>query len=180
MQGRFDEAMLLWHKAAGLGLDIARWNLVLAYLIRGEDKQAATHLALVPDALLSLRDFPDEISFIRAVRDPESGKATLDAWVAKQEEAARIMNDARGAYDLYLAFGYLDDFAALVDKFNVPGPVWTDGEDMESFGMTFDREGFVAHPSFIRRAKAGGMTDLWDTRGAPDHCSKESGYWVCQ
>jgi len=180
MQGRFDEAMLLWHKAAGLGLDIARWNLVLAYLIRGEDQQAATHLALVPDALLLLRDFPDEISFIRAVRDPESGKATLDAWVAKQEDAARIMNDARGAYDLYLAFGYLDDFAALVDKFNVPGPVWTDGEDMESFGMTFDREGFVAHPSFMRRAKASGVFDLWDKRGAPDHCSKESGDWVCQ
>ena len=127
-------------------------------MIRGEDQQAATHLALIPDVLLTLRDFPDATSFIRAMRDPESGKATLDAWVARQEESARIMSDARGAYDLYLAFAYLDEFAALVDKFNVPGPVWTDGEDMVSFGMT----------------------DLWDARGAPDHCSKESGDWVCQ
>jgi TolB-like protein len=180
MQGRFDEAKLLWHKAAGLGLDFARWDLVMASLIQGEDQQAATHMALITAFPVALEDFPDEISFIRAMRDPESGKASLDAWVAKQEEAASSMNDARGAYDLYLAFGYLDEFAALADRFNVPGPVWTDGEDMESFGMTFDREGFVAHRSFMPRAKALGLFDLWDTRGAPDHCSKEGGEWVCR
>jgi hypothetical protein len=96
------------------------------------------------------------------------------------EATARVFNDVRPAYDLYLAFGYLDEYVALVDRFNLPGPVWSDGEDMESFGMTYRQSGFIAHPSYIARAKASGMTELWDKRGAPDHCSKESGDWVCR
>ena len=181
MQGRLDEAISMWKKAADPDADddFAHYFLAMAYLIANDDENAARHLAstwLNADWL----SYPDEQTFIRAARDPVSGKATLDKLVATKEAATRIMFDARPAYDLYLAFGYLDEYMTIIDRLVRPTGVWSDSEDMETFGMTYPQTGFVAHPSFIRRAKASGMTDLWEKRGEPDHCSKDTGDWVCQ
>jgi TolB-like protein len=179
MQGRFDEAVIQWYKGVNLGDDDPHRSLAIAYLLAKDDQNAAKHLTLF-DGARKWSDYPDQLSFIKAIRDPESGKSTLDEIVRAMEATARVFNDVRPAYDLYLAFGYLDEYVALANRFNSPGPVWSNGEDMESFGMTYRQSGFIAHPSYIARAKASGMTDLWDKRGAPDHCSKESGDWVCR
>jgi hypothetical protein len=46
---------------------------------------------------------------------------------------------------------------------------------------TLSREsGFTAHPRYLAVAEKYGIIDIWEKRGAPDHCKKLDGQWICQ
>ena len=120
-------------------------------------------------------------SLIRGVRDPAGGKAYLDDWVAAAIENAADLAERREAYGWYLAFGYLDDFWAAI--YAMSGDVdrgWSNADSLEQGGMVMRATGFARHPEYLRRARSMGLTDLWDARGAPDHCKKASGEWLCE
>ena len=82
-------------------------------------------------------------------------------------------------YVWYLNFGYLDDFFAGVKKLRGGDNGWTNADVPENFGMIFRATGYTSHPAYLEFAEADGIFDLWDQRGAPDHCEKTTGSWVC-
>jgi hypothetical protein len=115
------------------------------------------------------------------VRKPATGKAYLDQWVETQIANASNLNELRWPYGWYLAFGYLDDYWRAIDLLDGPSPGgWTNADTLEQGGMIFRRTGFARHPRYLPRAKETSLIDLWEVRGAPDTCSKDSGEWVCE
>jgi hypothetical protein len=40
--------------------------------------------------------------------------------------------------------------------------------------------GFTAHPKYLEVAEASSFIELWEQRGPPNFCNKESGHWVCE
>jgi len=178
MQGRYSEALNTWEKSVELGAVEPILRLVIHHLITGEDDTAAAYLDEM--GALSASDVPDARAFIDAMRDRSTGEQALDQWVAKEAGRGENPVQVNSAYGWYLAFGYVDEFIASLNERSQPGPEWQDGEDMETSGLVHSGSGFIQHPGYVKRAKASGLADLWDSRGAPDRCSKASGDWVCQ
>ena len=126
-------------------------------------------------------DPSEAASFIKNVRDPDGGKAFLDDWVGRAIANAADLDERRLAYSWYLPFGYLDDYWAAIYTLSAEAGVgWTNADTLEQSGMVMRRGGFARHPDYLRRSKEQGMFELWDARGAPDHCTKASGEWVCE
>jgi len=177
MQGRYSEALKLWRKSVEFGAVEPMYRLAVHHLIIGEDDTAATYLD--EQGALSASDFSGARAFIHSMRDSSTGEQALDQWIAKEVERGENPVEINVTYGYYLAFGYLDKFVASLNERSQPGPEWQDGEDMETTGLVHAGSRFIQHPGYVERAKASGLADLWDSRGAPDRCSKAGGEWVC-
>ena len=147
-------------------------------LIAGNDELGAdyysTYAQLIgadPEAVRSL---------IQNARDPDTGKAFLDNWIAESVASASTTEETIAPYFWYREFGYLDDYFAAVNNLRGKGTGWTNAEILEADGMTFRRSGYTRHPAYLENAQSDGLFDLWDQRGAPDHCQKVDGDWVCE
>ena len=178
--GRAAEARANWrHAADRLGWPLAMGWLAVDAVIEGHDDDAIEWLEKVWSE--TGMDAASATSFVNGARNTNGGKAFLDDWVAAAVASAADLDRRRSAYLWYLPFGYLDDYWAAIDTLS-DGVVrgWTNADALEQMGIVLRRTGFVRHPEYLRHAKAQGMTDLWELRGAPDHCSKVSGEWVCE
>jgi len=80
----------------------------------------------------------------------------------------------------YLNFGFLDRFFELILAGELTDSTWTDAQNFIFGGTIFQRPEFTAHPKYLEVAKRLGLIDIWEQRGPPDFCSKESGQWVCE
>jgi TolB-like protein len=177
--GRRAEAHASLERAAGLGDTTAMWILGTDFLTRGDVEKAIIwfekrHSAEGND--------PAEIRpLIESARHPQFGKAFLDEWLDPRITAASDLDERRLLSYWYLAFGYIDDYWRILEMLEGDTPKgWTNADTLDQVGMTFHRIGFTKHPKYLPRAKASSLMDLWDKRGPPDHCSKESGEWVCE
>jgi len=153
--------------------------LVSDALIEGNDDVAVRWL----ERLWSMggRDPAAAALFINGVRSPDGGKAYLDEWVTIAVANAADLDERRRAYSWYLPFGYLDDYWDAIHTLRDGiDKGWTNADSLEQAGMVLRQTGYARHPEYLPRAKAQGLTDLWDARGAPDHCTKASGDWVCE
>ena len=113
--------------------------------------------------------------------DPESGLEFLRSWVEETESEADSYLEKTSAKFWYLILGYLDDYWREIEEVAPESTSsWTNAEVLEFNGVVFHASGFRRHPSYIPYAKKYGMLDLWDTRGAPDTCSKTNGRWICE
>jgi hypothetical protein len=83
---------------------------------------------------------------------------------------------------LYLRFGFLDRYFGLLDELGTTTGEWNDAEDLILASTITRDSGFTTHPRYLEVAEkyAYGMVSLWDVRGAPDHCEKLDGQWVCE
>jgi TolB-like protein len=180
-QGRDDEAIQAAQKSAeldpgylgpGIGVQV---NHALSV---GDDDRAIRLLSPVFDEEYFQR--PSAEAFVRDMRDPDTGREALQEWVDYRIANSEIANDVGLAQMNYLMFGYLDLYEEAIDAHAAAGTPWSDGDTLESFGVFFPAAGYRKSQHYLERAEANGLFDLWDSRGAPDHCSKETREWVCQ
>jgi TolB-like protein len=107
--------------------------------------------------------------------------ASARTWIRDQADGATNFQDANNTYYWYLVLGYVDEYWAEIERIGrAKNYAWTNTEFLVQYGIAFPTTGFRSHPSFTRYARETGLTDLWDDRGAPDFCSKDSGNWVCE
>ncbi len=174
------EARATWRYAADkLAARGAMTWLAVDALLEGDDDDAIEWLEKAWSA--TGIDPTAAASFVNGARNANGGKAFLDDWVVAKSVNAANLYERSLAYLWYLPFGYLDDLWEGIDKLS--GGVtnnWSNADALEEMAMVLRRSGFARHPEYLRRAKEQGMTDLWDVRGAPDHCAKTSGDWVCE
>ena len=89
--------------------------------------------------------------------------------------------DAVGDGDFfYLVFKFLDRYFEILFEIGVNGAEWTSAESLIVGGTIHRQSGFTAHPRYLEVAEAYGLFELWDQRGAPDHCKKLDGQWACE
>jgi hypothetical protein len=117
---------------------------------------------------------------VENVRDPNTGKTYLDDWIQDAVANGANFEEKIEPYFWYLAFGYLDDYWAAIERLSVTDAAWTNADTLEQSGMIFRRAEFVAHPKYAQMIKSNSMAELWDLRGAPEHCNKIDDEWVCQ
>jgi tetratricopeptide (TPR) repeat protein len=119
--------------------------------------------------------------FIESATDPESGLEFLRSWVDKTVSNTDSYSEQIGAKYWFLYLGYLDDYWRNIEEVAPESPsTWTNAENLEFLGKVYHAGGFRRHPSYIPYETKYGMIELWETRGAPDTCSKTNGRWVCE
>ncbi len=177
--GRRSEAHTYYKRAAELGNYQSMVILGADFLVEGDDASAIKWF----EQFFTMQglDAGETSSFIENARDPATGKAFLDQWIAAEVANASNLNERRAPYSWYLYFGHLDDYWLALESLaggKVPG--WTNADLLEHDGIVHRRTGFTKHRNYLPWANASSIVDLWDKRGPPDHCSKESGEWVCE
>jgi len=177
--GNEEEAYAAWRRAAELGGDDYLMNVAMGHVIAGEFGAAVEPLE---KAWAAMGLDPDDAKpFIEGASDPVNGKPFLDNWIRRSVSEAQDYRGTILPYSWYLAFGYFDDYYAVIDRFyGETYTTWTNAETLEVTGMAFPGSGYRSHPGFIPHMQRISMTEIWDRRGAPDRCSKESGVWVCE
>ena len=84
-------------------------------------------------------------------------------------------------HSLYLSYGFLDRYYEIIDPATMGGTVWSgDSEVLTFIGQLYRQSGFTTHPRYLELAETYNLIELWDQRGAPDHCEKVEGLWVCE
>jgi len=177
--GRREEARSYAERSIELGDTQSIWLLACDALVHGDTEAA---IAGYERTLVANGDDPNWIRpFITSVLEPGTGKAYLNQWVESAVANASNIDELRQPYYWYLLFGYLDDYflgIGTLDEGVTRG--WTNSDTLESVGMVFRETGFAKHPAYLPRAMETSLVELWEVRGAPDHCSKESGDWICE
>ena len=178
--GRHDLARQSLEKSIELGDPyLARIYLVAELLAVGEVEEA---IVLFEASAQWMGFARDEVRpFVMAATDDDTGLEFLSRWVDASIAEARNYEERFSPYFWYLYFGYLDEYwrviTAMVDQ---SASSWDGTGDLEHMGRVLWSSGFAAHPAYIPHSKRWGMTALWDSRGKPDTCSKDSGEWVCE
>ena len=81
---------------------------------------------------------------------------------------------------LYSSFGFVDRHIERLVELGISAQEWCDAEPPIYWSTTDRQSGFTAHPRYPEVAEALGLVDIWEQRGAPDHCEKLDGQWVCE
>ena len=173
--GRSREARTAWRRAKELNHPLAGIYLFIDHTLAGEHDAARAELEAAYEK--AGKDSSRVAALISAARAPETRYASTNAWAA---EAATQFNNLVGAWWIYTAFGMHDE---LFDHIESTGPgdaIWTDADNIIGSVSIFRDSGIMAHPGYLATMKLIGAKDLWEERGAPDFCSKESGQWVCR
>ncbi len=108
------------------------------------------------------------------------GRSALKEWIEyrKANTDTHVWAAFSGAY--YLAFDHLDLYIEAIDSYGPPSTYWSDVEVLETFGVYVPVTGYRMTQHYLDRAAASSLMDLWENRGPPDHCTKDSGEWVCE
>ena len=176
--GRPDDAYATFGRAVELGGLLYSWNLVVIDLFRGDYAAAVMGLEGAPYYGWSAEDVQVMIDNALA---PGGDPAFLDAWIAEKRADTNDWLEEYGLYHWYLLTGDMDAYWRQIDRrFEVEPSDWNDADWLIRVGIAFPQSGFVRHPRFLAFARERGIVELWETRGAPDICSKDSGDWVCE
>jgi tetratricopeptide (TPR) repeat protein len=172
--GRRSEAITSLEIGDQLGTPFASYLLGILYLLEEQDEIAIDHL----ESFWRKQGQPAEWvrELVVGARDPETGQAHLDRVLLQFEDEAV---GSRGE-EFYLAFKFLDRFFEIIFGIGIYGDEWTLAEVLMTDATFFRQSGFTAHPRYLEVAEALGFLELWDERGAPDHCKKLGGQWACE
>jgi len=181
-QGRDAEAHQAARKSAELdpgdysaGVD----TIFMASLAAGNDEEAIRIVTPWFDEDWFRR--PSIEAFIADMRDAETGRSALKEWVEYRAAiSSESFADAAFAKAYYLVFGYMDLYIEAIDSYGPPSTAWSDVEIPEAWGVYLPVTGYRKTQHFLDRAEGLGLIELWEHRGPPDYCSKDSGEWVCE
>ncbi|MGI9222683.1 MAG: hypothetical protein ACR2QS_16780 [Woeseiaceae bacterium] len=179
-QGRDAEAREAGQKASELSPDF--WNQGYSVVFHAE--LAAGNYEAAANVIVRRYDeewfqTPDFETFVDKMTDPETGRDSLVEWVTYRRVADDDGSGVVFANTYYLFFGQLDLYEDVIDSFAGDSSAWTDAESMQSWGTYLPFTGYRKSQHFLERAKIDGLFELWEHRGPPDFCSKETGEWVC-
>jgi TolB-like protein len=178
--GHRDEARASWRRAIELGAEYTAWEIGVDHLISGEYDEATKVFDEMQDHPYAWRA-EDVRQVLNGIAESERGKVFLDTWVADRVGGAANFIQVNSVYYWYLALGYIDEYWQAIDKVGGEDPyTWSDAEYLITYGNIYPASHFRRHPRYIETARIGGLTDAWDSRGAPDYCNKDSGAWVCE
>jgi tetratricopeptide (TPR) repeat protein len=183
--GRRNEALAALKLADQLGGNTTKPELFHFYL---EDKRDENAI-LIFEAFLKEGEAGTPTGWVGDLvaggRNSATGQAHLDRRVPQilaSMPEIRVYEMRQILTRLYLRFGFLDRYFELLDELGTTTAEWNDAEDL-ILASTIKRDsGFTTHPRYLEIAEkyAYGMVSLWDVRGAPDHCEKLDGQWVCE
>jgi tetratricopeptide (TPR) repeat protein len=179
--GRVDECLAAVDAARHLNREtgLATRSWCVPHNKRAESALAATESYLQREGLPT--DLIQELA--AGASDPTTGPALLDRLIPlivaqiSDETAWLVSLELHG---LYLSYGFLDRYYEIIDPASMGGTEWNDTELFVYQGQLFRQSGFTTHPRHLELAEAYGLIELWDQRGAPDHCEKVEGLWVCE
>jgi tetratricopeptide (TPR) repeat protein len=154
------------------------FTIFMASLAAGDDEEAIRVVKPWFDEEYFRRPSIEE--FIADMRDPETGRAAVQEWVEYRKANIDNYIDTAFSGTYYLVFGHLDLYIDAIDAYGPPSSYWSDVESLESYGVYVPAAGYRKTQHFLDRARASSMMDLWEHRGPPDYCSKDSGEWVCE
>jgi TolB-like protein/DNA-binding SARP family transcriptional activator len=180
--GKMGEALESLKTVEQLGLPYASLTFALFHLSEKQDEAAIESLEAYFRSSGLPTDFAQEL--IVGARDPETGQALLDQLipqiVASRPDDRSALETRIDLIPLYSVFGFLDRYFELLFELGISTSGWDDAE-LPVHESTVDRRtGFTAHPRYLEIAKTWELIELWDQRGAPDHCEKLDGQWVCE
>lgn len=178
--GHTSEAVAAWERAAQLGHASAKTSIIYANLVDKRDDIAIAHYEASLQAW-GVADTSWVRELVTGARDPATGQAYLDGHIPQiiASWPAELASDPSNRALIYLQFGYLDRY--YEELFDIAlGSGWTDAEISIWYGAVFRRMGTTAHPKYLEVAEAHGFVELWEQRGPPDFCNKDSGQWVCE
>ncbi|MBW2714867.1 MAG: hypothetical protein JRD03_02255 [Deltaproteobacteria bacterium] len=172
--GRTSEAIASFEIGAQLGLPFASYLLGDLYLLEEQDEVAIG----VIESLMRKQGQPVEWvrELVVGARDPETGQAHLDRLLPQL--GISVVGFSGVIY--YSVFKYLDRFFERLFEIGIDGDEWNSAEVPIAFATIYRQSGFTAHPRYLEVAEAVGFFELWDERGAPDHCKKLAGQWACE
>ncbi len=185
--GRREVARASFQRAAELSGPLFLWDIAFDDLVAGNYEAAAAMLDKASESGLSDSkafyswDSRTLRQLVAGTADRDAARQFLQTWVRITAAGVSDFRQKNSVYYWYLAFGYLDDYwheinkIGLADEFN-----WSNTDFLLQYGFAFPKSGFTRHPAYLKYAKISGLTDLWDKRGPPDHCSKNTGDWVCE
>ena len=179
-QGRDAEAIQAARKSAELDpgyLGQGLFTIFMASLVAGNDEEAIRVMTPWFDEDFFRR--PSIEAFIADMRDPETGRSALQEWVEYRAANVEIYADAAFAGAYYLVFGHVDLYIEAIDSYG-PTAYWSDVEVLESWGIYVPVTGYRKTQHFLDRAEGSSLIELWEHRGPPNYCSKDSGEWVCE
>ena len=179
-QGLLEEAKQAARRADELdpGYDNSgQFNLIAHALIAGDDEEAIRILALFFD--VDFYRYARARAFVEAMRHPQTGRESLQEWVGWHSTHAEYLYEKVAAQFFFLFFGHMDLYTGAIDSYGPGEKGWNDADVLESYGQILPAMGYRKTQHYLDRAKGNGLFELWDHRGAPDHCSKETGEWVC-
>jgi TolB-like protein len=172
--GRRSEAIASFEISDQLGMPFASYWLGILYLLEEQDEIAIDHLESFWRKVGQPAEWVREI--VVGARDPETGQAHLDRVLLQFEDEAA---GSRGE-EFYLAFKFLDRFFEIIFEIGIHGAEWTPMDVLMTDATFFRQSGFTAHPRYLEVAESLDFFELWDERGAPDHCKKLDGQWACE
>jgi TolB-like protein/cytochrome c-type biogenesis protein CcmH/NrfG len=178
--GRKEEARESFLRAVELGDISSMWALGMLACLDGNAEEAISWFEGVYDATGS--DSTEIRSIVENGLDAADGKAFIDAIVKRDTSRATNLDELRFPYFWYLSFGYVDDYWAAIDLLGDPSgeQAWTNSDTLEHQGIVSNLSAFRQHPKYLQYAEVSSVVDLWEKRGAPDHCNKDSGEWICR
>jgi TolB-like protein/tetratricopeptide (TPR) repeat protein len=177
--GRREEARASFQRAIDFSQLFRAWDIALDYLIAKEFESAIEILEKAP--AMAFWNPKDARHVVENAADPVNGKAFLDEWIDDVVENASDFLDVNRAYYWYLAFGHIDDYWQQIENYEAQtDSAWTMADELEIWGTAFPASGYTRHPQYLTNGIIWGLTELWDTRGPPDMCSKSTGQWVCE
>jgi TolB-like protein len=115
-------------------------------------------------------------------RDPVTGQDYLDSRIAEIIASVPPEHAEGLRYNLqywYLYFGHLDKYFDRLFEYELDKSKWFDADDLITSGTGYRHLGFTAHARYLEAAEKLGYLEIWDQRGAPDFCRKETSDWIC-
>lgn len=176
--GRYEEARSFVKAASTIIPVIAALDETWIWTSQGRYDEAANAVAHYNNTDAG-RDEPITLDIHRAA-NRETGEAYLYELIAEQTETAENFSDVLAPRVNLLLFGFLDAYWREIAQLSIgSGKGWANSDLLEYYCTTYPGTGCRARPEYVEQLSRWGMDDLWDERGTPDHCSKESGEWVC-
>ncbi|MEH6551248.1 MAG: hypothetical protein V7711_00065 [Pseudomonadales bacterium] len=171
--GREEEALVINQQAFDLGEPNEALDQFIFYSIARDVDHAATIY------IRFLKRIGEEAkgadSWIHAISSPDTGREKIYEFPVD-----KILGVNFGRWVFFLGLGHLDDFYDHLEKQYNPNAIWTFSDQIIQTSVLHRKSGFSAHPRYVPFMEKVGITAIWDERGAPDHCSKETGAWVCE
>jgi len=175
--GQRDEARANWERAADLSEGTYVWDIFFDQVFSGEYAAASEDVKHHGD-FYSWR--PDDIQLVMGWAQT-GDTSSITAWLREMSESAANFDEENSVHYWYLAFGLIGEYWQHINRIGAADKYWlTNTEYLVQYGIAFPTSGFRNHRNFIEYAKLTALTDLWDARGAPDFCNKDSGEWVCE
>jgi len=173
--GRPEEARNAWLRAAELNHALAFMPLFVDYFLAGEYGEALASAEKMYQ--LSGADSSHLAALFEACLVAETRDAAVERWAT---EVSTQFSNWFVPWWLYLAFDKQDTLFKLIAESFATGSIWVDADVTIALSGAFRDTGFMANPRYVALMDTGGGVAMWEARGAPDFCSRETGKWECR